>query len=164
MRADILEVIVAPCLGTPAPWTKPHRIHHAAAAPPIAAGVELESLWRLERLGARVLVCDVPPAPRAERRRIRHHPAAVRTFGVGLALRVAPLEAAPAARAEAPEPLQLGVTAGAPQLGGRDLAAAHRASGSAPVRGLKALYVRPDFAGPSASSLAGSTDGSGVAS
>src|SRR5213592_1913485 len=89
---DVLEIIVAPRLGAPAPRTKPHGVHHAAAAAPVAARVELESVRRLQRLVARVLVLDVAAAPRAKRRRVRHHPAAVGTLRTRLALRVFPLE------------------------------------------------------------------------
>ncbi len=134
VRAGILQVIVAPCLRAPAPGAEPHRIHHAAAAAPIAAGVEFESLRRLERLVARVLVLDVAAAPRAERRGVRHHPPAVRALRIGLALRVAPLEPPAAARTIAPEPLQLGMAAGAAQLGGGDFAPAHRAIASSTMR------------------------------
>src|SRR3989442_1323895 len=56
MRAGILEVIVAPRLRPAAPGAEAHRVHHAAAAAPIAAGVELQSLRRLQRLVAPVLL------------------------------------------------------------------------------------------------------------
>src|SRR5213592_869133 len=131
---DVLEIIVAPRLGAPAPRTKAHGVHHAAAASPVAAGVVLEAFGRFERLVARIVVLDVAPAPRAERRRVRYHPPAVRALGIRFALRVAPFEPPAAARAIAPVPLQLGVTAGAAQLGGRHFAAAHRASASSTMR------------------------------
>src|SRR6266436_4689382 len=132
--ADVLEIIVAPGLRAPAPRTEPHRVHHAAAAAPVAAGVELEPLRRLQRLVTRVLVLDVAAAPGAERRSVRHHPAAVGALRVGLAQGVAPLEPPAAARTVAPEALQLGVAAGAAQLGRGDFAPAHRASASSTMR------------------------------
>src|ERR671930_354890 len=103
MRANVLEVVVAPRLGPPAPGTEPHRIHDAAAATPVAAGVEFESFRRLERLLARVRILDVAAAPGAERRRVRHYPAAIRALRARLPLRVLPLEAAAAAGTVAPE-------------------------------------------------------------
>src|SRR6266481_829958 len=152
VRAGILEVIVAPRLRAPAPRAEPHGIHHAAAAAPVAAGGELESLGGLERLVARVLVLDVAAAPRAERRRVRHHPAAIGALRTGFALRVLPLESPAAARTVAPVALQLGVAARAAELGGRDFAPAHRAIASSTMRCTKALYFKPAFSAASASS------------
>src|SRR5262249_9754943 len=157
-------VVVPPRLLATAPGTEPHRVHDPAAAAPLAAPVELEALRRLERLLARVVVVDVAPAPRAKRRRIRDHPAAVRALGAGLALRVPPLEPPAATRAEAPEPLQLGVAAGAAQLGSGHFAAAHRASASSTMRWMNALYLSPDFSAASASSCSAAMNGLGFTS
>src|SRR5712671_4564961 len=134
VRAGVLEMIVPPGLRPPAPRAEPHRIHHAAAAAPIAAGVEFESLRRLQRLVARARVLNVAPTPRTERRRIRYHPSAIRALRVRLTLRIGPLQPPAAARTVAPEPLQLGMTAGTPQLGGGDFAPAHRAMASSTMR------------------------------
>ena len=132
--ADVLEIIVLPGLRAAAPGTKPHRVHDAAAASPLAATVELESLGRLERLVARILVLDVAATPGAERRCVRHDPTTVCALGVRLTLRVLPLESPAAARAKAPEPLQLGVAVRAAQLGRGDFARAHRAIASSTMR------------------------------
>src|SRR5258705_12789240 len=126
-------MIVAPRLRAAAPGAEPHRIHHAATAAPVAARVELEALRRLERLLARVLVLDVAPAPGTERRRIGHHPTAVGAFRARLAVDVFPLEPPTAAGAVAPEAIQLGVAAGAPQLGGGYIASAQRAIDSSTI-------------------------------
>src|SRR5438309_1907985 len=108
VRTDILELVVAPGerLRTPAPRTPLHRVHEPAAAA-LAPLVEQEPFGRLERLGARVGVADLAPAPGTEGVTVRHHPATVAALGAGLALRIAPLEPPPAVRAIRPEPLHL---------------------------------------------------------
>src|SRR5881409_1901794 len=106
--ADVLELVVAPLLGPAAPGAVAHRIHDAAAAAPAAAAVELESLRRLERHGARVPVGDVAPAPRAMGEAVRDDPAAVVTLGPGLPRDVPPLEPLPDVPGGArPEPIEL---------------------------------------------------------
>src|SRR5437763_9191911 len=127
-------MVVAPRLGTTAPRAEAHRVHDAAAATPIAAGVVLESLRRFERFFAGALILDVAATPGTEREGVRDDPAAVRAFGSGLALRVGPLELATAAGTVAPEPLELGMASRAAQLGGRDFALAHRATASSTMR------------------------------
>src|SRR5207244_8572296 len=77
MRADVLELLVAPFLRASAPGTKAHRVHHAATAAPLTAPVVLEAFGGLERFRTRVPVGDVATAPGAEREAVRHHPAAV---------------------------------------------------------------------------------------
>src|SRR5205809_4932714 len=72
MGADVLKLLVAPFLRAPAPGAGAHRVHHAAAAAPLAASMVLEPLGGFERLGARVLVGDVATAPGAEREAVRH--------------------------------------------------------------------------------------------
>src|SRR5689334_21492762 len=122
MRADVLELLIAPFLRASAPGTKAHRVHHAATAAPLAARVVLEALGGLERLRARILVGDVATAPGAEREAVGHHPAAVVALRARLLGRVAPLEPAAAVRAVRPEALHFGRAGGTAQLGRRDLA------------------------------------------
>src|SRR5213592_4061421 len=122
VRADVLELLVAPFLRAPAPGARPHRVHHAAAAAPLAAPVILEPLGGLERLRARVPVGDVATAPGAVREAVRHHPTAVVTLRAGLLGGVAPLEPATAVRAIRPKPLHFGRAGGTAQLGRRGLA------------------------------------------
>src|SRR5205823_10786220 len=122
VRADVLELLVAPLLRAPAPGTGAHRVHHAAAATPLAAPVVLEPLWGLERLGARGPVGDVATTPGAEREAVRHDPAAVVALRAGLLGRVAPLEPAAAVRAVRPEALHLRRACGTAHLGRRHLA------------------------------------------
>src|SRR5207248_7466055 len=122
VRADVLELLVAPLLGAPAPGARAHGVHHAAAATPLAAPMVLESLRGLERLGARVPVGDVATAPGAEREAVRYDPAAVVALRTGLLGGVAPFEPAAAVRAGRPERLHLGRARGTAQLGRRDLA------------------------------------------
>src|SRR5207253_1944194 len=98
MGADVLKLLVAPFLRAPAPGAGAHRVHHAAAATPLAASMVLEPLGGFERLGARVSVGDVATAPGAEREAVRHHPAAVVALRAGLFDGVAPLEPAAAVR------------------------------------------------------------------
>src|SRR3989442_1279465 len=105
VRADVLELLVAPLLRAPAPGTRAHWVHHAAAAPPLAAPVVPEPFRGLERLGARVPVGDVATAPGTKREAVRHHPAAVVALRAGLLGGVAPLEPAAAVRAVRPEAL-----------------------------------------------------------
>src|SRR5690349_10908253 len=159
VRADVLKIVVAPGLRAPAPRAEPHRVHDTAAAAPVAARVVLEGLRRFERLLARVLVVDVPAAPGAERKRVRHHPSAVGAFGARLPQRVLPLEPPAATRAEAPEPLQLGAAARAAQLGCRNLALAHRAIASSTMRCTNALYLSPAFSAASAISCSAAMNG-----
>src|SRR5204863_6751536 len=108
VRADVLKFPVVPFLRPAAPGAEAHRVHDAAAAAPAAAPMVTESLWRLQRLRARVRVGDVAPAPGAEREAVRHHPAAVIAFGARQLRRVAPLEAPAAVGAIRPEALELG--------------------------------------------------------
>src|SRR5437773_4019122 len=122
MRADVLELLVAPFWRAPAPGPRPHRVHHAAAAAPLAAPVILEPLGGLERLRARVAVDDVATAPGAVREAVRYHPTAVVTLRAGLLGGVAPLEPATAVRANRPKPLHIGRAGGTAQLGRRGLA------------------------------------------
>src|SRR2546421_5326311 len=103
MRADVLKFAIVPLLGTAAPGTIPHRVHHAAAASPAAAAVIQEPLGRLERLGARIPVGDVPPAPGAIREAVGHDPAAVIALPPRLLRGVAPPQAAPAGPAGRPK-------------------------------------------------------------
>src|SRR5690349_12271694 len=103
MRADVLELVIAPFLRASAPGTEAHRVHHAATAAPLAAPVVLETLGGLERLRARILVGDVATAPGAKREAVRYHPAAVVALRARLLGSVAPLEPAPAVRAVRPE-------------------------------------------------------------
>src|SRR5256886_15262903 len=102
MGADVLKLLVAPFLRAPAPGAGAHRVHHAAAAAPLAASMVLEPLGGFERLGARGSGGHGATAPGAEREAVRHHPAA----GVALPARlldgVAPLQPAAAARARRP--------------------------------------------------------------
>src|SRR2546429_9214532 len=51
MGADVLKLLVAPFLRAPAPGAGAHRVHHAAAATPLAASMVLEPLGGFERLG-----------------------------------------------------------------------------------------------------------------
>src|SRR5256884_2454063 len=120
--ADLLKLLVAPFLRAPAPGAGAHRVHHAAAAAPLAASMVLEPLGGFERLGARVSVGDVATAPGAEREAVRHYPAAVVALRASLFDGVAPLEPAAAVRAVRPEALHLRRAGGAAQLGRRDLA------------------------------------------
>ena len=131
-RANVLKLLVAPLLGAPAPRAMLHRVHHAAAAPPLAAAVILEPLRGLERLGARIAVGDVAPAPGTEREAVRHHPAAVVALCAGLFRGVAPLQAPAAVRAERPEALQLRRAGRAAQLRRRDLAPTRHAPSPRP--------------------------------
>src|SRR5207245_1090609 len=117
VRANVLEVIVAPALLPAAPGAVGHRVLHAAAATPVAARVILESLRRLQRLRAGIGIGDVPAAPGAERELVRHHPAAVAALRAGDALGVAPLEPATAVGAAGPERLELGAARRAADLG-----------------------------------------------
>src|SRR5439155_22660007 len=121
-RAEDLELQVSPFYRAPEPGARPHRIHHAAAAAPLAAPVILEPLGGLERLRARVPVGDVATAPGAVREAVRHHPTAVVTLRAGLLGGVAPLEPATAVRAIRPKPLRFGRAGGTAQLGRRGLA------------------------------------------
>src|SRR5437016_3166140 len=107
VRAEVLEPIIAPALVPATPRAMAHRVHHAAAAAPLAAPVVAEPLRRLEWLGARVPVRDVPAAPRTEREAVRHDPAAVVALRARHPGRVAPLQAAPAVGAIRPEALEL---------------------------------------------------------
>src|SRR5256885_7158429 len=116
MRADVLKLPIVPFLGTAAPGAEPHRVHHAAAAPPAAAAVIQKPLGRLERLGARVLVGDLAPAPGAIREAVGHDPAAVVALRAGLLRGIAPLEPPPAVRAVRPEARDLRRAGGAAQL------------------------------------------------
>src|SRR5260370_3973829 len=151
-------------LRPPARGRDERRVHDATAAAPIATGVILEALRRLERFLARVLVLDVAPAPGTERERVRHDPPAVRALGSSLALRIGPLEPATAARAVTPEALQLGVATRAAQLGGPDFALAHRANASSTMRWMNALYLRPALAAASAISCSAAMKGLGFTS
>src|SRR5882762_4475961 len=122
VRADVLELLVAPFLRAPAPGARSHWVHHAAAAAPLAAPVVFEPLWGLQRFGARIAVGDVATAPGAEREAVRHHPAAVVALRAGLFGAVAPLEPATAVRAIRPEALHLRRAGGTAQLRRRGLA------------------------------------------
>src|SRR6267378_1404510 len=82
VRAGILEVIVAPRLGPPAPGAEPHRIHHATAAAPVAAGVELESLRRLQRLVTRAAGCSSDSSSRSAPARYGSGGSAARVWGL----------------------------------------------------------------------------------
>src|SRR5260370_7908534 len=106
MRAAVLEPpLVAPLLGPATPGAGPHRVHHPAAATPLAAPVVGEPLGGLEGLGARVLVGDVAAAPWAERKAVRHHPAAVLPLGPAPLPASTPLHPPPALRPAPPERL-----------------------------------------------------------
>src|SRR6185437_176206 len=122
VRADVLELLVAPFLRAPAPGARSHWVHHAAAAAPLAAPVVFEPLWGLERFGARIAVDDVATAPGAEREAVRHHPAAVVARRAGLFGGVAPLEPAAAVRAIRPEAVYFRRAGGTAQLRRRGLA------------------------------------------
>src|SRR5256886_17606988 len=121
MGADVLEFPIDPALWAAAPRAEPHRVHHAAAASPAAATMIQEPLRRFERLGARVFVGDVAPAPGAVREAVGHDPAAVVALRTCLLGGIAPLEPAPAVRAGCPEARGLGRAGGAAQLRRRDL-------------------------------------------
>src|SRR5438105_15508341 len=122
MGADVLKLLVAPFLRAPAPGAGAHRVHHAAAAAPLAASMVLEPLGGFERLGARVPVGDVATAPGAEREAVRHDPAAVVALRAGHLGGVLPLEPAAAVRAVRPEALYFRRARGTAQLGRRGLA------------------------------------------
>src|SRR5260370_11518232 len=109
MRAAVLEPpLVEQLLGRATAGAGPHRVHHPAAAPPLAAPVVGEPLGGLEGLGARVLVGDVAAAPGAEREAVRHHPAAVVALGAGSLRGVTPLEPPTPVRTDRPKTLELG--------------------------------------------------------
>src|SRR2546426_2833599 len=126
MGADVLKLLVAPLLRAPAPGAGAHRVHHAAAAAPLAAPMVLEPLRRLERLRARGPVGDRTTTPGAEREAVRDDPAAVVALRAGLLGRVTPLEPAAAVGAVRPEALHLRRACGTAQLGRRNLAPMRR--------------------------------------
>src|SRR5207244_6531603 len=109
---------------------------------PTTAAVIQEPLGRLERLGARVCVGDVAPAPGAVREAVGHHPAAVVALRARLFRRIAPLEPAPTVGAVRPEARHLGRAGGTAQLRRRHLAPTRshapsprpRSAGSSPCR------------------------------
>src|SRR5262245_54005061 len=132
----VLEPVVLPPLHLAAPGTPLHRVLQPAVAA-AAAPLVFESLGPLQRLGARVAVGDVTPAPRAPREAVGNDPAAIPALGAGLELCVAPHQLLAAVGTVEPEALQLGAAARAAQLRPRDLAtlardqAAHRRPGVA---------------------------------
>jgi len=119
MGAFALEVpVLIPALWPAAPGTVAHWVLHAAAAPPVAAGIHAESPGGLERLHAGVpLLVDVGAAPGTVREPFRHGPAALVTVGAGDPTDVIPSLGPAAGRAVVPIALD-DVAANAPLVAG----------------------------------------------
>src|SRR5258708_32933961 len=107
------QALVGPLVGPATPRAGGDRVHHPAAAAPLAASVVGEPLGGLQGLPARVLVGDVAAAAGGEREAVRHHPAAVGALRAGLLPRLAPFEPAAAVRAPRPAALPVGRTGAA---------------------------------------------------